>query len=54
MGIKTILKAKRITLVAWGDSKSNIVKKSVEEKRNELVPASLLQNHPDTCGVHFL
>lgn len=45
MGIKTILKAKRIILVAWGDSKSNIIKKSVEEKINELVPASLLQSH---------
>ena len=51
MGIKTILKAKRITLVAWGDSKSNIVKKSVEEKRNELVPASLLQNHPNCTFI---
>ena len=29
MGIKTILKAKRIVLVAWGDQKAKVIKKAV-------------------------
>lgn len=45
MGISTILKAKRIILMAWGQSKAPVIKKAVEEDDNEHVPASLLQNH---------
>ena len=45
MGINTIMSAKRVVLVAWGDSKAKIIKKSIEEDENELVPASFLQKH---------
>ena len=45
MGIKTIMNAKRVLLVAWGDGKAKIIKKSIEEDENELVPASFLQKH---------
>jgi glucosamine-6-phosphate deaminase len=45
MGISTILKAKRILLMAWGPAKAPVIKKAVEEDDNEHVPASLLQNH---------
>ena len=51
MGVKTILEAKRIVLVAWGDNKANIIKKSIEEKENELIPASLLQKHPNCSFI---
>ena len=51
MGIKTILNAKRIVLLAWGEGKSKIIKKTVEEDENELIPASYLQKHPNTLFV---
>jgi len=51
MGIRTIMSAKRVVLVAWGDGKAKIIKKSVEEEENELVPASFLQKHPDCLFV---
>lgn len=51
MGIKTIMSAKRIVLVAWGNNKSKIIKKSVEENINELVPASNLQKHNNCLFV---
>jgi len=51
MGTKTILNAKRIVLVAWGSNKSKIIKKSIEEKENDIVPASLLQSHNNTLFV---
>ena len=47
MGIRTIMNAKRVVLVAWGEGKAKIIKKSVEEEENELVPASFLQKHPN-------
>ena len=48
MGVKTILKAKKIILIAWGKTKSEIIRKTLKEKINPLVPASYLQNHKNT------
>ena len=44
MGISTIMKAKRILLMAWG-FKAQIVAKAVEGYVTEHVPASILQQH---------
>ena len=51
MGISTILKAKKIILMAWGQTKAPVIKKAIEEDDTEDVPASLLQNHDDCCFV---
>ena len=51
MGIGTIFQSSRIFLLAWGEGKSDIVKKAVEQPVNELVPASYLQNHQNTIFV---
>ncbi|MCC7525721.1 MAG: glucosamine-6-phosphate deaminase [Chitinophagaceae bacterium] len=47
-GISTIMKAKKILLMAWGQSKAPVVKAAVEDNITESIPASLLQNH-DNC-----
>lgn len=51
MGISTILKSKKIILMAWGSAKAPVIKKAVEEDDSEQVPASLLQNHDDVQFV---
>jgi glucosamine-6-phosphate deaminase len=51
MGISTILKAKRIILLAWGPAKAPVVQLSVEGHVTESVPASLLQQHGDCTFV---
>lgn len=51
MGISTILKSKKIILMAWGQTKAPVIKKSVEEDDTEDIPASLLQNHDDCTFV---
>lgn len=51
MGISTILKSKKIILMAWGQGKAPIIKKAVEEDDTEQVPASLLQNHDGATFV---
>lgn len=51
MGIGTILKAKRIVMVALGEGKSSIVKYAVEGPVTEFVPASYLQGHPNVEAV---
>ncbi|MHB1921288.1 MAG: glucosamine-6-phosphate deaminase [Chitinophagaceae bacterium] len=47
VGISTIMKAKKIILLAWGQHKSSVVRKSVEGHSTDQVPASLLQQHAD-------
>ncbi len=51
MGISTILKAKRILLMAWGSSKAEVIKRAVEQDDSEQVPASLLQNHDNVTFI---
>jgi glucosamine-6-phosphate deaminase len=51
MGINTILKSKKIILMAWGQTKALVIKKSVEQDATEDIPASLLQNHMDCTFV---
>ena len=45
MGIGTMLSARRIILMAWGESKAGIVSKVVEGGVNPCCPASWLQTH---------
>jgi glucosamine-6-phosphate deaminase len=51
MGINTILKAKKIILLAWGPGKAPVIRKSVEGNVTESVPASLLQQHGDCSFI---
>ncbi len=46
VGISSIMKAKKIVLLAWGN-KAEIVAKAVEGDVTEHIPASVLQNHDD-------
>lgn len=51
MGISTILKARKIILMAWGPAKAPVVQKAVEGEMTEQIPASLLQHHDDCIFV---
>lgn len=45
MGVATIMAARKIYLLAWGDDKADIIKKAVEDKVSDTLPASYLQMH---------
>ncbi len=51
LGIKKIMEAKQVILMAWGEGKSNIIKTSVEETITNQVPASFLQEHNNVIFV---
>ncbi len=51
MGVGTILAARRVVLLAWGEAKAGVVAQAVEGPVAEALPASFLQGHPD---VRFL
>ena len=51
LGVKKIMEAKRVILLAWGEKKSNIIRVSVEETVTSQVPASYLQEHNNATFV---
>ncbi|GAA3917594.1 glucosamine-6-phosphate deaminase [Hymenobacter algoricola] len=46
MGVGTILEARRIVLLAWGEGKAAVIKRMVEGEPTDSVPATYLQQHP--------
>ena len=51
MGISTMLSAKKIHLIAWGEDKADVVKRVSEDKADPTCPASLLQKH-DNISIY--
>jgi glucosamine-6-phosphate deaminase len=51
MGVGTILEARKIVIMAWGEHKAPIVRRAVEGEVTEAIAASFLQNHPDTTFI---
>ncbi len=47
MGIASIMKARKVYIMAWGMHKASIVKEAVEGEISSAVPATFLQNHPN-------
>ena len=45
MGLSTMMSAKKIHLIAWGEDKANVVKNIVENEIDPSCPASYLQKH---------
>lgn len=51
MGVSTILRSKRIVLLAWGQNKAAIVKRTIQGEISAEIPATFLQNHSNTTFV---
>lgn len=51
MGISTILKSKRIVLLAWGQNKADIIKRTIQGDISSDVSAAFLQNHTNTTFI---
>lgn len=49
MGVATIMSARKVVLMAWGEKKASIVKKAVEGPVTPDVAASYLQKHKNAC-----
>ncbi|MBK7212735.1 MAG: glucosamine-6-phosphate deaminase [Bacteroidales bacterium] len=51
MGVGTIMSARQIYLMAWGEGKASIIKQAVEEPITDTIPTSFFQNHPHTTII---
>ncbi len=51
MGVGTILAARRVILMAWGEGKANIIREAVEGPVSDHVPATYLQKHPNATVI---
>jgi glucosamine-6-phosphate deaminase len=47
MGVGTIMEARKVVLMAFGEHKAPIVVQAVEQPQTEAISASFLQSHPD-------
>lgn len=52
MGVATILEARRVALLAFGEAKAEIVARAIKEAPSPACPATWLQRHPD-CTFHL-
>ena len=52
MGVATILEARRIELIAFGEAKADIVARAIKEAPSADCPATWLQRHP-ACTFHL-
>ena len=51
MGVGTIMKARKVILMAWGEKKSPILRETIEGSVSDSVPATFLQLHPNAQFV---
>jgi len=51
MGVRTILEARRVVLMAWGQHKADVVRRAVEGEISTQITASFLQEHDNTTVV---
>ncbi|KFF10183.1 glucosamine-6-phosphate deaminase, partial [Flavobacterium hydatis] len=51
LGVKKIMEAKQVILLAWGEGKADVVRKSVEGEVTNRIPASFLQEHNNVVFV---
>ncbi|MDN6195471.1 MAG: glucosamine-6-phosphate deaminase, partial [Atopostipes suicloacalis] len=51
MGIGSIMKAKKIVLIAYGEKKADAIKNMIEGPVTEDVPASILQKHDNVVVI---
>lgn len=52
MGVATILEARRVELLAFGEGKAEIVARALNETPSAVCPATWLQHHP-ACTFHL-
>ncbi|HOX82258.1 MAG TPA: glucosamine-6-phosphate deaminase, partial [Chryseolinea sp.] len=50
MGVGSIMKAKHVIMMAWGEGKASVIKKAVEGPVSDQIPSSFLQRH-HSCQV---
>lgn len=51
MGVGTIMRSRRIIMMAWGEGKAPVVNKAVEGPVTDQIPSTFLQHHPNTLVV---
>ena len=51
MGVGSILKARKVFMMAWGEGKAGVIKKAVEGVITDQIPSSFLQKHNDCLVI---
>ena len=51
MGVGSIMKARKVFMMAWGEGKAAVIKRAVEGPITDQIPSSFLQKHPNVLVV---
>ncbi|MDR1221559.1 MAG: glucosamine-6-phosphate deaminase [Tannerella sp.] len=51
MGLGTIMEAKKVVLISWGESKAAMIRQTVEGPATDALPATCLQHHSNAKAV---
>jgi glucosamine-6-phosphate deaminase len=51
MGVGTIMKARKVYMMAWGEGKAAVIKRAVEGPVSDQIPSSFLQKHQDCLVI---
>jgi glucosamine-6-phosphate deaminase len=51
MGVGSIMKARKVYMMAWGEGKAAVIKRAVEGPVSDQIPSSFLQKHSDCLVV---
>jgi glucosamine-6-phosphate deaminase len=51
MGVGSIMKARKVYMMAWGEGKAGVIKKAVEGPVTDQIPSSFLQRHTDCLVI---
>jgi len=51
MGVATVLDAKRVVLLAWGQNKATVIQETIEGTITSIKPATYLQEHPNVTFI---
>jgi len=51
MGVGTILRARQVIMMAWGEGKAPVIQRAVEGPITDQIPSTFLQRHPNTLVV---
>jgi glucosamine-6-phosphate deaminase len=51
MGVGSIIKARKVFMMAWGEGKAGVIKKAVEGPVTDQIPSSFLQKHRDCLVI---
>jgi glucosamine-6-phosphate deaminase len=54
MGLGTIMEAKKVVMMSWGENKASIIRQTIEGPATDALPSTCLQRHSNAKATHHI